>query len=121
MFHICCNSFGDMENDMGGHGFILDIDFLDRWEPFHSKNGSCDLRCVDTNKQRNLTFNSLVNIWAPILKFGTWSIGDLWKLVKLNYGSSMIPSWGTMLNTTHGFIDNFQGKDKYVEGNDVKS
>jgi hypothetical protein len=76
---------------------------------------------MDTKKQRNQTINSLVNIWAPIFKFGTWGIGGLWKLVKLNYGSNITPSQETMLNTTHGFINNFQGRDNYVGGNDAKS
>ncbi len=60
MFHICCKSFGDMENNMGGHGFILDLDFLDKWAPFHSKNGSCDLRCEWTPRSKG---TKLLILW----------------------------------------------------------
>ncbi len=47
-----------------------------------------------------------------------------WRLMKVgqtNYGSNITPSRETMLNTTHGFINNFQGRDNYVGGNDAKS
>jgi hypothetical protein len=105
-------SFGDMEDDREVLGCIRDHFF--KWMGMISlKEWKLCFKELNVDQEaKKIDFLSWMGIWTTTSTFRAWSIGNLWKLIKLGYDSSRTPRCGTILDTTHGVHDNSQRRGK---------